>query len=72
MANHKFAKASMAVLASTLLDVASAIPAIVSRQTSSDPFAPIDPQNWVSKSLIFMIVEKKTDFCAHIRLTLTT
>jgi hypothetical protein len=38
----------MAILASSLLNVATAIPALVRRQNVTDPFAPIDPQNWVS------------------------
>jgi hypothetical protein len=49
MAGHKIlSAASIAVLASKLFDVAVAVPARVPRQTLTDPFAPIDPQNWVS------------------------
>lgn len=50
MAGYRLSSASMAVLAGTM-GLASAIPALVSRQTSADPFAPIDPQNWVSNHL---------------------
>jgi hypothetical protein len=49
MAGHKLLSAALiAVLASKLFDVVVAVPARVARQTSTDPFAPIDPQSWVS------------------------
>jgi hypothetical protein len=48
MAGHKLSGASMALLAGAMLNVVSAVPARVSRQLPLDPFAPIDPQNWVS------------------------
>jgi hypothetical protein len=40
----------MALLAGTMLNVVSAVPALLSRQLPLDPFTPIDPQNWVSGS----------------------
>jgi hypothetical protein len=42
----------MALLAGTMLNMVSAIPARVSRQLPLDPFAPIDPQNWVCIQVI--------------------
>ncbi|KAI8941773.1 hypothetical protein NX059_002977 [Plenodomus lindquistii] len=46
MAGQTRSKASMAVLVSSLLNVASGF--VVPRQAASDPFAPIDKQNWVN------------------------
>jgi M6 family metalloprotease-like protein len=48
MAGNRHPKALMAVLAVTLLKTVSAVPALVPRQDVSNPFAPIDPQNWVN------------------------
>ncbi|CAO2653547.1 Nn.00g029580.m01.CDS01 [Neocucurbitaria sp. VM-36] len=48
MPDQRLSAASMVVFAGTMLNMASAIPAIAPRQTPSDPFAPIDPQNWVN------------------------
>lgn len=48
MAGQRRSAASMVALASTIFNMASAVPAIARRQAPSDPFAPIDPQNWVN------------------------
>lgn len=47
MASRKQCGAAVAVLASAMLNIATATAALVARQDSSDPFAPIDPQHWV-------------------------
>jgi hypothetical protein len=64
MAGHRLlGAASTAVLAGTLFDIALAIPAHVLRQTPSDPFAPIDPQNWVSGLVSWAaIIDADSDF----------
>ena len=51
MAGPKLLGAPMAVVASFLFQIVVAIPALEHRQDSNNPFAPIDPQNWVSKRI---------------------
>jgi ABC-type taurine transport system ATPase subunit len=52
MAVHKLSGASTAMLVATMMNVVSAVPARVLRQLPLDPFAPIDPQNWVSVRIV--------------------